>query len=186
MRVRRTGGKQGDALVAHLAAELLAQFPGPVFIYPWRRRLLLTVTSFVFFLTICCLLWALSRDSGRASFLGLAVLLSIAVLMFPRPALITLDRHGFRVKRIFLTQQFLWSEVNDFRAYRPGIRRWLSRAYKDRNPSVVFNINRSYISVAGLIYRVPGGKNGRLWDDYDVTIEDLAFLMNEWREMAVS
>jgi hypothetical protein len=186
MRVRRTIGKQVDALVAHSAADLLAQFPGPVFIYPWRRRLLLTVTCFVFFLTICCLLWALSRDSGRASFLGLAVLFSIAVLMFPRPALIVLDRRGFRVKRIFLTQQFLWNEVNDFRAYRPGIWRWLSREHKDQNPSVVFNINRSYISVAGLICRGPGGRKGRLWDDYDITVEDLAFLMNEWRELAIS
>ena len=157
------------------AADILARFPGPVTLCPSLKRWGLMFAG--------CALFAITgqamiRDGQLTGwfvliFFGLGMLVA-AIAMLPGAAALTLDPTGFEITNFYRRSRTRWQDASDFTA---------ARIPPARLRFVLFNV----AGRSGTLSRINtafAGHNGSLPDTYDLSPDDLAQLMAQWRERA--
>lgn len=151
-------------------------FPGPVTLYPVRRKWLTVLLVFAFFDLVFLLAtdlpapmrWFCLAMSGAGT-------VAAAINLLPGAAYLTLTRDGFETRRYFHRYQGRWTNVDDFDVWHSGRASGFvvfdeagkSSMYADMN--VITMQHTSYVP-----------------DTYGFSAEDLARLMNFWRSGALS
>ena len=153
---------------------ILNQFPGPVTLYPSRRKWLLVLAGCVLF--VVAGLWMVQREApvGWLSviFFGMGAIVSTVVLLLRVNAL-TLDAAGFEINSI-RPFRLSWQDAKNFDAITSSPGSWMV-GFKVVNPSSIFKLNRA---ISGCDAAVP--------DTYGLSAYDLAALMTQWRERAAA
>lgn len=106
---------------------------------------------------------------------GCAAAMAAFLLAILRGSTLRLDAREMRIWQGLKTSRHRWADVSTFSVVNVGI------------PMVVFDDDRT-MSKGGVAQfnRDMIGRGGGLPDTYGVTPEDLAWLLNEWRERALS
>ena len=157
--------------------EILARFPGPVTLYPSRRkwiRILLLSATFV-----AVGLWMISHDNayGWAGlvFFGLGMVVAIIALL-PGAGKLKLDRDGFEITNLFRHQSLRWQDTTGFEAAIIPPSSLEMVVFDDANAK-----GKTLASLSlGLV-----GHNAGLPDTFGLQAKDLASLMAQWREYAI-
>jgi hypothetical protein len=157
------------------ADEILSRFPGPMMLYPSRRKWLLILLTCVAFVAIG--IW-MSSETPKGwfvlAFFG-ACLVIAAVVLLPGAAALKLDREGFETTKLFCRYSVRWQDATGFEAARIAGNDMV--VYDDRNATgrAIASLNVALV-----------GRNAGLPDTYALPAEVLASLMARWRERAVS
>jgi hypothetical protein len=156
---------------------ILLRFPGPVMLYPSRRKWTLVLVASSLF-TIAGI-WMVASKAPWGwlvliFFLCGAVVAAMALL--PGAGALTLDDRGFEVKNLFRRQRISWQSATSFeaRAIPPSATRMVIFDYIDAK-------DRAISKLATII----AGRNGALPDTYGFSADDLASLMTRWRDKAM-
>ena len=163
------------------AGEILSRFPGPVTLYPSRRKWLYVLLASAAFVVAGLLLiaspLAYHNMLGWASlvFFGLGMLVAIVVLL-PGTSYLKLDREGFEIVMLFRRFTVRWRDATGFEAaeIRPGSPR-----------IVVFDDANSKGRAIAKLNVALFGRMGGLPDIDGLSAETLADVMAHWRELAV-
>jgi hypothetical protein len=151
-------------------AERLTRFPGPLRLYPPRLRYLLGVPVGLFFLAL-----SLTYEH-KGGFWGGILLSSFAIVASaasatPQMNSLTLRDDGFDVRFNFRRVTVPWREARDFMVVG-----------QDSNAYIMFR-NDGLSSIGMSEY---GGRNAALTRTYGMPAEELAALMQQWRERAMA
>jgi hypothetical protein len=157
--------------------ELLGRFPGPVTLYPSRRKWLFVLAGCLVF-TAGGYAMILDRASGGWFVLVVFGLGSVApaIALLPGAGRLVLDHDGFTSTSLFRSYRVRWQDAGGFDAVRvPPANIWLV-GYDD-------------VTVAGrriaAINVALTGRNAALSDTYGLPADALAYLMAAWRERAL-
>jgi hypothetical protein len=176
--------RTGSAMESASVADFLVKFPGPIVLCPSRKLLAdayLWLAGSVFCLSrALATVWVLLF----ACVMGLGAFLSTAPFLFPQLAAVTLNRQGFYIRRVFCTQMYHWGEVTPFEVNRFTVWRFQTRRRVDR--SIGFKTNRVHVGILDVVCSGPPAREGYIPNRYGLAAEDLAQLMNERRELAIS
>ena len=158
--------------------EILARFPGPVWLYPSRLRvvgiMLLSVSGvIVLSLYISGISDAVHPQSAYQRIISwgsIVVLVPVAVgclipLLFPKTICLILDADGFEIRRFAKSERVRWRDVRGFDIHTI----WLPRS--SNLEQVAFRTAKS---------------GGTLPNNYGLGLQDLLRLMKAWHERAVS
>jgi hypothetical protein len=141
---------------------------------PNRLRYLLFMTSSAGFVAGGALMVREGDPMGWAGilFFGAGVIV-FCVLLLPGSAYLKLDPAGFTVCSLFRAHSTRWYEVNSFEVGRIGGRKL-----------VVFNFSNLHRGqgFARKLSSAIGGYEGALPETYGLSAEDLAAMMNDWRQ----
>jgi hypothetical protein len=165
-------------MAAHLqSADLLKRFPGPLTLYPSRRKwLLMFVGSAAFAVGGAWMIrggdswgWFPLLFFGACALVGL-----VAVL--PHAGALVLDRDGFEVTNLFRHHRSRWQDVSAFEAQSIPPAHQFFVVYDDASVSAssLAKINTAIV-----------GRNAALPDTYGQRAEDLAQLLEQWRTLAL-
>jgi hypothetical protein len=107
-----------------------------------------------------------------ALFFGLCAVV-FGVILLPNSAYLRVSQDGFTVCSLFRAQSYRWSDVGPFTVGRIG-----------PNRMVVFNFSDQYRAAprARKLASALTGYEGALPDSYGMSLEDLASLLNEYRQ----
>jgi hypothetical protein len=159
------------------AATVLARFPGPVTLYVGRRKKLIALVLCVAFTAFMA--WLALNPGARLprlywysmvmAWISLVIgggmsIRAIFLLVQPRSASLSLDADAFEIGRVFSRVRVPWSDVSGFRA--------LTVMYE------VLDFSKRSGSPNKVIKHFP--------DNYGLQREELARLMNEWRERSLA
>jgi hypothetical protein len=158
-------------------AEILSRFPGPLTLYPSRKKWLL------FFLIGALFAagggWMINRGEGSGWFVliffGLAAIVAAAA-MLPGAGGLTLDRDGFEVTNLFRSYRARWHDTAGFTAVRIPHAQMMV-VYDDAKQSGK-GLAQLNVAIAG--------RGAGLPDTYGLSADDLAQLMAQWRDRAVA
>jgi hypothetical protein len=167
--------------------EILARFPGPVTLYPSRRKWLLLMAG--------CLLFAVggigeayngdAKDWLGVAFFGLGAIVP-GLMLLHGAASLTLDADGFEMTNLFCHTRFRWRDASGFEAQFPPVLRASAIPPPSWNKFVAFDNakmrNSTWTRVSALIMK----HNAQLGDTYGFSADDLAKLMTQWRDLAVA
>jgi hypothetical protein len=166
------------------AATILARFPGPVRLYVGHRKKLVALVLCVAFTAFMA--WLTMNPGGRLPrlywygiFMAWASLVigagmsirAVFLLMQPRSASLSLDVDAFEIGQVFRRIRVPWPDVSDFRVDRTGVRA-LTVMYE------MLDFSRRSGSPTKAVKHLP--------DNYGLQREELARLMNEWRERSLA
>jgi hypothetical protein len=157
---------------------ILRSFPGPVTLYPARRKLLLLLFGCAVFDAIGIKMVADGASWGWPGliFFGLGTVVA-AVMLVPGAALLVLDRDGFQTTSLFRRRQTCWQDVSGF-------------APVSIPPSMLKLVAYDDVKVAGRtvarVNSVLAGRNTALSDTYGLSAAELARVMTQWRERALA
>ncbi len=159
------------------AAEILSRFPGPVTLYPSRKKWLLVFAGGALFATGGA--WMIQSGDRMGWFVLMffaLVALAAAAAMLPGAGAFTLDHDGFEVTSLFRRHRSRWQDTAGFVAARIPPARQNFVVYDDvkQNTKNVAKINVAII-----------GRNSALPDTYGLSAENLAHLMARWHERAL-
>jgi hypothetical protein len=185
---RRNGKMQWQDIVSRMpewpmpsndkAADILARFPGPVTLYPSRKKWLLVFLGGAAFTAGG--IWMIR--SGEAEgwyvtvFFALVAVIAI-VVMLPGAGRLTLDRDGFEAKTLFRGHRTRWSDTRGFEA---------STIHPGNQHLVVYDdVTQKRGMLTGINVSITG-HNAALGDTYGLSANDLAGLMAQWRERALA
>lgn len=92
---------------------------------------------------------------------GAFTIRALILLLAPRAACLTLDVYGFEVCGVFLCRRTAWQDASGFRVENTG---------RDRHPTVTYDV------------ATPGAPKTTkaLPDNYALSADDLAWLMEQW------
>jgi hypothetical protein len=158
-------------------AQTLARFPGPVTLYPSRRKWPLIFAGSALFTVGGA--WMIT--SGDASgwfvltFFGLGAIVA-ALIMLPGAGALMLDSDGFEVTNLFRHHRSHWQVTAGFAA---------ARIPHARQPMVVYDDTTQSTKSLARINIAIVGRNAGLPDTYGLSADDLARLMAQWRERAL-
>jgi hypothetical protein len=159
------------------AAEILSRFPGPVTLYPSRKKWLLVFAGGALFATGGA--WMIQGGDGTGWFVliffGLVALVAAAA-MLPGAGALTLDRDGFEVTNLFRRHRSRWQDTVGFLAARIPPARQKFVVYDD--------VTQSSRTLAKINVEIVG-RNAALPDTYGLSAENLAHLTARWRERAL-
>jgi hypothetical protein len=157
---------------------ILAQFPGPVTLYPSRAKWLLVFLGCGLFAAGGIWMVATADANGWFVLPFFAIGTIVAgVMLLPGAAALVLERDGFQTTTLFRRSCSDWRDVSEFESVR--IREAMRRmvVYDDVNLA-----GRAMAEIsAGFT-----GRNAGLPDTYGLAAGDLADLMTLWRERALS
>ena len=159
-------------------SQILSRFPGPVTLYPSRRKWLLVFVGGVSFAIGGAFMVRSSEAMGWLPLIFFSlVALVAAVAMLPGAGALTLDRDGFEVTSLFRRHHTRWQDAHGFAAARipPATQRW----------AVYDDISQSGKRLAKINVEIVG-RNAALPDTYGLSPDDLGNLMMLWRERAVT
>lgn len=163
---------------ANRAETILARFPGPVTLYVGRRKKLLALALCVAFAVF--MIWLamnprerVFRSPGYDSvmtwisllFFGGLSIRAVLMLAWPHSASLTLDARAIEIGRVFGSVRSAWASVDGFRIDDAGS---LTVAYEAIDPR-----SRKFAT-------------RYLPDNYGLAKEDLARLLNAWRQRALA
>jgi hypothetical protein len=158
-------------------SDLLANFPGPVTLFPSRKKWVLVFLVGALFAVGGILMIRDGDSSGWfvAGFFGVVAVTSLAV-MLPGAGDLTLDRDGFAAKSLFRGYRTRWVDTQGFEssAIPPSHQRLVVYDDLTQTPRTLTRIN---VSITG--------RNAALGDTYGLSADDLARLMTAWRERAL-
>jgi len=157
---------------------ILARFPGPVTLYPSRKKWLLVLLGCALFTAAGIGMIAQAARGGwfAAIFFALGSLVA-AIMLLPGAGALALDADGFQATSLFRRHRTRWQDVTGFESVRipPSMQKM-----------VLFDdINMTGRTIARLSVAI-AGHNGGLPDTYGLTADDLARLMTQWRLRAVA
>ncbi len=158
-------------------AQTLARFPGPVTIYPSRKKWLLVFAGGALFTAGGA--WMIA--SGDASgwfvliFFALVAIVAAAALL-PGAGALMLDGDGFEVTNLFRHHRSRWPDTAGFTAARIPPARQTMVVYNDATQTAK---SLAKINVAIV------GRNSALPDTYGLSADQLAGMMAQWRERAL-
>ena len=167
---------------------VLQRFPGPVTLKASRKKWAFMLAGALVIIAFC--IYALAFDPGplpasyRVVFwVGLAgfafvIPMAIAILVSPRASRLVLDRNGFQFVYLFGSSRYLWKHVTDFAVFN------ISAGQGEIGVVEFDDITRLNSNIS-LLNKSLAGRNYAFADTYGLTAEDLARLMNQWRERAL-
>jgi hypothetical protein len=159
-------------------AAVLARFPGPVTLYPSRKKWLLVLAGGSVFAVGGALM---IRDGDLRGWFVLiffaAVALVAAAVLLPGAGALTLDRDGFEITNLFRHHRIRWQDASGFTAVRIPPARQLFVVFDQASASgrLVANVNVAIV-----------GHSASLPDTYGQSAEKLAELMAAWRASALA
>jgi hypothetical protein len=159
-------------------SQILSRFPGPVTLYPSRRKWLLVFTGGALFAVGG--VWMVKSGDATGWFpliFFLLVALVAAVAMLPGAGALMLDREGFQITNLFRRHRTPWRDAVHFTASSipPARQRWVVYDDVSQSTKPVAKINVAII-----------GRNAALPDTYGLSPDDLGQLMTQWRERALA
>jgi hypothetical protein len=141
----------------------------------WKTALLLLIC-----LAFTLIAIAMIRDGQRMGwfvvvFFSLCTV-TFGVLLLPGSAYLRLTPEGFETRSLFRTHHARWADITAFRAGRIGL-----------NAMVLIQYAPSYAHARKLraVSAALTGAEGALPDTYGHSAQQLAELLNEWRDRAV-
>ena len=162
---------------------IIAGFPGPVALRVSRAKWL---GLLAFSLAFACSIYVIHDGSLRASgawmaWLGLAFCgicgIVAAVMALPGAARFTLRADGFETTTLFRKFRTPWQRVSDFAVSQYSMRRGRHKPFVGYNDAHYPTDNLS---------RRMTGYNAALPDTSDLSHNELARLMNQWRALALA
>jgi hypothetical protein len=155
---------------------MLAQFPGPVTLYPSRLKYSLLLLVSALFVAGGV---AMVRSAAPAGwlvliFFGLCAVFFV-MLLLPGAAALLLDRDGFEMTSLFRRHRARWRDVSAFEVVAIHLKTMV--VYNDKNLA-----GRALAKLSIAI----AGRNAGLPDTYGLSGTALADLMTRWRECALS
>jgi hypothetical protein len=159
------------------AKTILARFPGPVTIYPSRRKWLLLFGGCALFAAGGVMMVQSGERMGWLvlGFFGLCAFIPL-VMMLPGSARLVLDRDGFEYRTLFKSRRSLWRNTGNF-------------GWANIPPGNVKLVVFDDVSASGMSADLNAGITGRnsaLSDTYGFAAADLADLLEAWRARAVT
>jgi hypothetical protein len=158
------------------AAELLLRFPGPVTLYPSRKKWLLVFAGCAAFAVVGYLMIRSNEGKGWLVliFFGLGALVALAVMLPGR--WLTLDGNGFEAKDLFRQRRGRWPDVSGFKAVRIP---------PSGTEVVVYDDAAQRSGTLAAANAAITGRASWLPDTYGLKADDLALLMERWQRRAV-
>ena len=157
---------------------ILASFPGPVMLYRSPTKWLILLLSSAVFTAGGVDMIRMHADKGWlvTIFFGIGVLVSLAALL-PGGSCMKLDRDGFEITSLYRRSRVLWKAATGFEAkvVPPSSKMMVMFDNAEAKGTTVAALN------SGLV-----GRNSGLPDTYGFKAADLAALMAQWRERALS
>jgi hypothetical protein len=161
---------------------ILRGLPGPVTLYPSRRRLILILFGCAVFDAIGIKMVADGAPSGWPGliFFGLCTI-SAAGALLPGAVSLKVDQDGFQETRLFRPRGSRWQDVSGFGWGAIGASKFV--VYDDVNLA-----GRAFtmIKLIAMLNIVTTGKNAGLANTYGLSAADLARVMTQWRERALA
>jgi hypothetical protein len=159
-------------------AAILDRFPGPLTLYPSRRKWLLVSAGGAAFAIGGA--WMIRGGDPKGWFVLIffaAVALVAAVAMLPGAGALTLDRDGFEITNLFRRHRIRWRDASNFTAARipPARQRFVLFDQASASGRLVANVNVAIV-----------GRNASLPDTYGQPADELAELMAAWRASALA
>src|ERR1700755_2406343 len=158
--------------------EILSLFPGPVTLYPslnkWVMAMLssaaLAAVGMLMILTNNAFGWFLVACFGPGT-------LAAVVAMSSGASALELDRQGFEVTRMYRRTSFDWHSTYSFD---------VAKLPRSEEKLVVFDDANERDTLTARMNVGALGHNAALPDTYGMSAEELAHLMAQWRERAVT
>ncbi len=157
---------------------VLQGFPGPLMLYP-------SVRKWVTVLLVCVLfdaggLWMVAQAAPWGWFVLIVFAfftITAAAMLLPGAASLRLDRDGFETTTLFRRGRTPWRDASGFEAVTvpPAMEKLV--AYD--------NVNVAGHTVARINVAI-AGRNAALPDNYGLSADNLAAVMAQWRERALS
>jgi hypothetical protein len=160
------------------AAAILDRFPGPVTLYPSRRKWLLVLAGGATFAVGGALMIRSGDPKGWLVLLFFAaVALIAAAVLLPGAGALTLDRDGFEITNLFRHHRIHWQDASGFTAARipPARQRFVLFDQASASSRFLANVNVAIV-----------GHNASLPDTYGRSADELAELMAAWRASALA
>ena len=163
----------------HTKADLLlARFPGPVTLYPSRKKWLLILVIGAVFTMVGAGMVMDGASGGWVALVFFTVVTIVATGMFlPGVAALTLDGDGFQVVSLFRCHRSRWRDVNGFEFVAISFTSQMLVAYDDSDAA-----GRTMASLNTAL----AGHNSALPDTYGLAGDDLARLLMQWRARALA
>jgi hypothetical protein len=159
-------------------APIPARFPGPVTLYPSRKKWLLVLAVGVVLAVGGVLMIRSGELKGWLVLIFFAaVSLIAAAVMLPGAGALTLDRDGFEVTNLFRRHRTRWQDASGFTATDIPPARQQFVVYNDARVSTR-RITKVTVAIAG--------RNASLPDTYGRPADELAELMAAWRASALT
>jgi hypothetical protein len=158
--------------------EILARFPGPVTLYPSRRRWLLIMAGCSLFAVG---IWVTGKGDWTSwlavAFFAIGAIMS-GIMMLHGAAALTLDAQGFEMINLYRANRWQWQDASGFEAET------LPRSWQK---FVAFDNAKMQNSTWTRINHALFSKhNAALGDNYGLSAVDLAKLMTRWRDLAIA
>jgi hypothetical protein len=155
----------------------LSRFPGPVTLYPSRKKwLVILLVSALFTLGG---IWMVRAQAawgwGALIFFGLCTVLSI-VMLLPGAAGLKLHVDGFQMTAFFRSHRWRWQDIKKFEPVM----------ITPEHTVVCFDDPAQVASMGGKISKSYAGYNSALPDTYGLAPDDLAQLMTQWKSRAAT
>ncbi len=157
---------------------ILSRFPGPVTLYPSRKKWLLVLVGSAVFTAAGFGMVAESAPNGwyGVVFFGGCLVVS-AIMLLPRAGGLVLDRDGFQVTNLFRSYRLRWHDVTGFAP--------ISIPYSGQRMVGFDIVAAASLPIAAMTTAVTG-RMGGLPDTYGFSVDELAQLMTQWQERAVT
>lgn len=157
---------------------LLSRFPGPVTLYPSRRKWLLVLLVGVLFTAVGIWMILAGNRSGWFTLEVFAIVAIVAAVTFlPGAAALTLDRNGFEVASLFRFHRSRWQEVSGFE-FVP--------IWPTSQKLVAYDDIRAATRTLAAMNIAIADHNSALPNTYGLAGDDLARLLTQWRARAVA
>jgi hypothetical protein len=162
------------------ADEILSKFPGPVVLYPSRKKLILMLLGSAVFVAGGISMVTSGAGMGWlvAVFFGLCLVVFV-VMLLPGAASLALDRDGFEITSLYRRHRTAWQNATGFEAASLPV-------VPPGRKMVVYNDGKMAGKSVARLNVAMVGRNAGLPDSYGLAADDLADLMNRWRARATS
>lgn len=154
---------------------ILSRFPGPVRLYPSRKKWLLILLISALFTAVGFWMVAERAQNGWYALLFFAACLFVSVIMLmPGASGLVLDRDDFRMTSLFRSHRVRWQDATGFEP--------ISVPFSNQR-LVGFDHAAAGWTIAALNTAI-AGHNAALPDTYGFSVDELAQLMLRWQERA--
>jgi hypothetical protein len=152
---------------------ILARFPGPVALSPSRKKWLLMLLISTVFTAGGIWMVAVAAPRGWLVLIFFAVCFAVSALMLlPGAGGLVLDGDGFQVTSLFRSHRSRWRYVSRFEPILVSRQRMVG--FDDATASRAISALNTAIA----------GHNAALPDTYGFYVDDLAELLQRWRDRA--
>jgi hypothetical protein len=157
---------------------ILSRFPGPVTLYPSRKKWLRALLASGLCTVGAYLLASLGPWAGVVLGLFASVSIIAAMMLLAGAGALTLDGDGFQATYLFRRRRSRWEDVTRFESVvvAPSSKKMV--VYDDINVTNRKMMAKLTVAIAS--------HNAGLPDAYGLTADDLASLMMLWRDRAVA